>query len=447
MDGRKLGGIIEAGYVRAGPRTAPVRRRAGRRELGDRRWLEPGLRRRAPPVPRVSERRRRNGVLRDCVHGDGWRDADREPARAGRSDGGPPQDPAQVLERALARRLGLAGSGKLADLVIGRAVHAAADLGERQVFGLQPADQPQSREMALVVLGARSGLADGRQQPLGEVVADGPRCDPGKVRKLGQCVAFVIWHRAIMTVQRDTVKTGSRRCPPFACPNATGPLRSLHIRSTTRLQDSRQTGSTGVPPTDKGVHYMSRVIAAILLVIVLVVGGGIVATTAYNAGVTRRNDGHDHHGRRRHGRHAGRRRPLCLRMAWLRLGLGDLRVLLLPVLPVHRVRRSCGRSSGVGAVAGVGAGAPATDPAAGTATRARTATATAAGSRAPMRRSTTGTSGHTAGPDRPRRASPAPDRRSHPRRRPRPAWPEQARATSLPRAPGRPRPGAHPVLR
>ena len=31
---------------------------------------------------------------------------------------------------------------------------------------------------------------------------------------------------------------------------------------------------------------MSRVIAAILLVIVLVVGGGIIATTAYNAGIT-----------------------------------------------------------------------------------------------------------------------------------------------------------------
>ena len=191
---------------------------------------------------------------------------------------------AQVLQRALARWLGLPCSGKVADLVIGQVVQAAADLGERQVFGLKPADQAQSREVALVVLGARSGLPDGRQQALGEVVADGPRGDPGKVGKLGQRVAFVIWHRPIMTVQRDTVKTQARR---LGCrPNAMGPLRSLHIGSTTRLQDSRQTGSAGIPPTDKGVHCMSRVIAAILLVIVLVVGGGIIATTAYNAGIS-----------------------------------------------------------------------------------------------------------------------------------------------------------------
>ena len=192
---------------------------------------------------------------------------------------------------------------------------------------------------------------------------------------------------------------------------------------------------------------MSRVIAAILLIIVLVVGGGIVATTAYNAGVTRRNDGHDHHGRRRHDRHAGRRRSVRLRLAWLRLGLGDLRVLLLPVLPVHRVRARCGRSSGAGAVAGVGAGAPATDPAAGTATRARTATAAAAGSRTPTRRSTTGTSGHTAGrvvhDGRARLRIVGATRAADPDR-------HGLSGTSrfpIPRAPGRPRPGAHPVLR
>ena len=88
---------------------------------------------------------------------------------------------------------------------------------------------------------------------------------------------------------------------------------------------------------------MSRVIAAILLVIVLVVGGGIIATTAYNAGITAGTtvtttttaDGtavapvvvapyaYGWHG-----------------FGWG--GVGDLRVLLLPVLPVHRVRPAAG---------------------------------------------------------------------------------------------------------
>jgi hypothetical protein len=73
--------------------------------------------------------------------------------------------------------------------------------------------------------------------------------------------------------------------PLSTAPDATGVLRGLHHCSTSEPEDPGQKGSMGIPPTDKGVHHMARVFAAILLVTVLVIGGGIIATTAYNAGI------------------------------------------------------------------------------------------------------------------------------------------------------------------
>jgi hypothetical protein len=54
------------------------------------------------------------------------------------------------------------------------------------MLGLEPADETESREVTLSVLAARAGLADGGQQPLGEVVAHGSWRHPGKVGELGQ---------------------------------------------------------------------------------------------------------------------------------------------------------------------------------------------------------------------------------------------------------------------
>ena len=155
-------------------------------------------------------------------------------------------------------------------------VEPPPDLGQRQVLGLEPADETQSREVALAVLAARPGLADGRQQPLGEVVADRARGDPGKVREFGQGVAIVVWHVAILTVERSTVNTLSpnRHAASIPAPHPAGSIAVTGIRGGSRH-------------TDKESHrVMPRVIAAILLVVVLVIGGGIIATTAYQAGLS-----------------------------------------------------------------------------------------------------------------------------------------------------------------
>ncbi len=141
------------------------------------------------------------------------------------------------------------------------------------------------------------------QESLGDVVADGPRRDAGKVGQLGQAVAFVVGHGRIVTVLRRTVKTLPDHRPPCRLHTAPHPG-----------QDARHTRSTGTPITHKESQHMRRIIAAILLVVVLVIGGGVIATTGLPGRSQHR--GHDLP-RQRHRRHPGRRPRLRLR-----LGLG-----------------------------------------------------------------------------------------------------------------------------
>ena len=261
---------------------------------------------------------------------------------------------------------------------VGQVLETPPDLGQRQVLGLEPADETQSREVALAVLAARAGLADRRQEPLGEVVADGARRDPGKVGELGQGVAIVVWHGAIID---------SRTCH---CQYPTADRHAASIPAPHPAASIVAQGSAVDPTNGQGVpHIMPRVFAAILLVVVLVVGGGIIATTAYQAGLstavtTATTGGAD-------GRRA-RRRPRLR----LRLGLGlapvvrDLRLLRRPVLPVPRLRPDPGDLLARRARASWWLGprrlvAPATAP------RQRVAL----GGARPRRRSTTGTAART----------------------------------------------------
>ena len=101
----------------------------------------------------------------------------------------------------------IADWSEVQDVALAQLVQPAADLRKRQVFRLQPADQPQPRQVSIVVLGAGPGLAHGRQQPLREVVADGAGRDPGKIGELGQGMAVVLSHTDILTVLRHTVNT------------------------------------------------------------------------------------------------------------------------------------------------------------------------------------------------------------------------------------------------
>ena len=159
---------------------------------------------------------------------------------------------------------------------------------------------------------------DGREQALAQVVADGPWGDPGQVRQLGQRIALVLWHGAIVTVQRS-LSILVEDCSPIelsvecpgtgssACQSArsTGPLRSLHIRSTTR-PGFKADGTHRVPNGQRSPLHAShhrrdpsrrrsrRSAAA---------SSPRPPTRPVSA-----NAGHDHDGRRRHDGHPGRRR-------------------------------------------------------------------------------------------------------------------------------------------
>ncbi len=78
------------------------------------------------------------------------------------SDCGSRTEP-QVLEGGVGWRGRLVRSGQFADLVVVEPVEAPADLGQRQMLGLEPPDEPKPREVTGAVLAARTRLADGRQ--------------------------------------------------------------------------------------------------------------------------------------------------------------------------------------------------------------------------------------------------------------------------------------------
>ena len=88
-----------------------------------------------------------------------------------------------------------------------RVGEARADLGERLMLGLEAPDEAQPGQVAGRVARARPRLAGGRQQALGEVVADRPRGHPGQVGQLGDRVGGFVRHGAILTVGRAAVKT------------------------------------------------------------------------------------------------------------------------------------------------------------------------------------------------------------------------------------------------
>ena len=179
---------------------------------------------------------------------------------------------------------------------------------------------------------------------------------------------------------------------------------------------------------------MSRVIAAILLIIVLVVGGGIVATTAYNAGVTA--------GTTVTTTTAGGATTVTpvvvapyaygwhgFGWGWGIFGFFFFLFFLFIVFALLRAifwggRGRWGRGWGPGYGGGwYGDKGPNGHGHGGWESRAHE----------------TFDDWHQrahGGPGRPRRSSPAPDRRSRPRRRARPAWPE--RPEPLPHSP-RPR--------
>ena len=100
------------------------------------------------------------------------------------------------------------------------------------------------------------------------------------------------------------------QCQYHRTRTAIRPPSPLHIR----VASIAAIGIRGDPhTTDKESHtVMPRVFAAILLVAVLVIGGGIIATTAYQAGLVHRR--HDRDRQWRHGRHAGRRPGLRVRL-------------------------------------------------------------------------------------------------------------------------------------
>ena len=152
-------------------------------------------------------------------------------------------------------------------------------------------------------------------------------------------------------------------------PNATGPLRSLHIRSTTRLQDSRQTG----PP---GSHQRTKESTACLASLPRSFSSSCWSSAAASSPRPPTTPAS------RPERRSRPRRPTAPRRShrssslpmptdgMASAGAGGSSGSSSSCSSCSSCSRSCGRSSGAGEVAGVGAGAPATDPAAGTATRA-----------------------------------------------------------------------------
>ena len=83
---------------------------------------------------------------------------------------------------------------------------------------------------------------------------------------------------------------------------------------------------------------MPRFLAAILLVAVLALGGGLIANAAYQAGVNTAVTTATASGAPVVAPVVRRALRLPVRLARLRLRLGDLRAVRRPVLPVHRVR-------------------------------------------------------------------------------------------------------------
>jgi len=67
-----------------------------------------------------------------------------------------------------------------------------ADLGQRQVLGLQALDQAEAGEVRVVVLRSGPGRDVDGDQALADVVADRAGAHAGKVSELGQCVPCVL---------------------------------------------------------------------------------------------------------------------------------------------------------------------------------------------------------------------------------------------------------------
>ena len=74
---------------------------------------------------------------------------------------------------------GVAARERLHDLFVGQRIQPAANLVERQVFFLQPPDQPKPGEMRLGVAGATPAPSGRREQSLLDVEMNRARRDIG----------------------------------------------------------------------------------------------------------------------------------------------------------------------------------------------------------------------------------------------------------------------------